>query len=336
MNRTDPLYRTSARGQRGLTLVELMIAMTLGLLVLGIAATLFEGTSRGRTEIERSDRLAEGAQQAIELLGDDIRHAGYYAELNLTGFANSVADPCATKLADLGFATSPAAVPVPVRGFRPEDELPDCVEHRREGTAAFALWRLAVDPTPRAQASGAAFVQVSKCDKELPGEWRYSSTASDFTLRNIDCATLADIRRVVVRTYYVAACNECGRDTTPTLKRADLVDGKIVETPIAEGVENLQVEYGFDVDGDGIADKYAAGLSGEAGAADDDWSNVVAARVHVVARTTQADAKFSASATKQFDFGLAGSASAGGDAYKRTMLSSLVWMPNVAGKRERP
>lgn len=102
------------------------------------------------------------------------------------------------------------------------------------------------------------------------------------------------------------------------------------------GVENLQVEYGFDVDGDGIADKYAAGLSGEAGAADDDWSNVVAARVHVVARTTQADAKFSASATKQFDFGLAGSASAGGDAYKRTMLSSLVWMPNVAGKRERP
>jgi type IV pilus assembly protein PilW len=328
--------RTSCRRQRGLTLIELRIAMTLGLMVLGIAAALFEGTSRGRTEIERSDRLAENVQQALDTLADEIRHAGFYGELNFTGVAWQVPDPCAVKASDLGLSYAPYQLPVAVRGYRPDDELPDCVEHRRDGTSAITLRRVDVETTAKASAAGAAFLQISKCNQDIPPYWKVASASAEFTLRNIDCATLADIRRVMVRTYFIASCNECGRDTIPTLKRVELVDDRIVETPIAEGVENLQVEYGFDLDGDGVADRFRAELSGDAGAADNDWSNVVAARVHVVARTTQGDPGATASVTKQFDFGQAGSAYGGHDAYKRTMLSALVRVPNVAGKRENP
>ena len=328
--------RTGRRHQHGLSLIELMIAMTLSLMVLGIAAALFEGTSRGRTDIERSDRLAASAQQALDSIAEEVRHAGFFGELNFTSVAWQLPDPCAVKSSDLGLSYAPFELPVAVRGYLAEEDLPDCVEHRREGTAAFTLRRVDVETTAKVSASGAAFLQISKCNQDIPPYWKVATKSNDFTLRNIDCSTVADIRRVLVRTYFVATCNECGRDTIPTLKRVELVDDKIVETPIAEGIENLQVEYGFDMDGDGVADRYRATLSGEAGTADNDWSNVVAARVHVVARLTQADLNFKPSATKQFDFGQAGNVEAGNDAYKRTMLSSLVRIPNIAGKRENP
>ena len=57
-----PHHRRSRAG--GFTLVEIMVAMTLGLLVLGVTVTLFAGTSRSRTDLERSNRLAENAQFA--------------------------------------------------------------------------------------------------------------------------------------------------------------------------------------------------------------------------------------------------------------------------------
>ena len=63
---------------------------------------------------------------------------------------------------------------------------------------------------------------------------------------------------------------------------------------------------------------------------------VVAARIHVVARMIEADRTYKASATKRFEFGQAGRVDAGNDAYQRTMLSALVRIPNVAGKRENP
>ena len=310
--------------------------MTLGLMVLGIAAALFEGTSRGRTEVERSDRLIQSAQNALESLADEVRHAGFYGELNFTGVAWQQPDPCAVTAATLGYQYAPMQLPIAVRGFLAADELPDCVEHRRAGTAAFTLRRVDVATTAQADASGAAFLQVSKCNRDLPPYWKVATAKADFTLRNIDCATVADIRRVLVRTYYVSSCNECGVDSVPTLKRVELVGDKIVETPIAEGIENLQLEYGFDMDGDGVADRYRNALSGEAGTADNDWSNVVAVRIHVIARMVEADRNFNRSVTKRFELGQAGNVEAGNDAYKRTMLSALVRIPNVAGKRENP
>ena len=42
----------------------------------------------------------------------------------------------------------------------------------------------------------------------------------------------------------------------PTLKRVELVAGQLTTTALAEGIEMLRLEYGFDVDGDGSPDTY--------------------------------------------------------------------------------
>src|SRR5205814_4481943 len=135
------------------------------------------------------------------------------------------------------------------------------------------------------------FLQASKCGSD-PVPWVFSSDPANFTLHKLDCATLADIREGIVRSYYVSTCNECGgfnvpSDNVPTLKRAELVGTQMTITPLVEGVENLQLFYGFDTDGDGNPDTYRATLSGVVGAADNDWSNVVSAKLYVLARATE-------------------------------------------------
>ncbi|TMG84753.1 MAG: prepilin-type N-terminal cleavage/methylation domain-containing protein [Betaproteobacteria bacterium] len=323
-----------ANRERGMTLIELMVAMTLGLLVLSVVTVIFSGTSGNRARLERGGRLAENAAYAVELLSDEIRMAGFFSETNFTGVTWQVPDPCAATLIAQGWSAVPFTAPVPIAGYQGSDAVPNCFTNRKAGTAVVVTRRVSADTTAPASATGAYFLQASKCASD-PAGWFYSGNQAIFTLHKLDCATLADIRETVVRSYYVSTCNECGTDNVPTLKRVELVGTQMTVTPLVEGVENLQVMYGFDTDGDGNADIYRAALSGVAGAPDNDWSNVVAAKLYVLARTTDAEPGY-VDSTKTFDLGPAGVTQPAGDAYKRLLLTSMVRLNNPAGVRETP
>jgi type IV pilus assembly protein PilW len=319
---------------RGMTLIELMVAMTLGMLVLGVVTVIFTGTSGNRAGLERGGRLAENAAYAVEVLSDEVRMAGFFAETNFTGVTWQVPDPCSTTLATQGWSLAPFTAPVPIVGYQGSDATPACISNRKAGTAVVVTRRASADTTPPASATGAYFLQASKCSSD-GASWVFSSDPSTFTLHKLDCATIADIRQSVVRSYYVSTCNECGSDTVPTLKRAELLGTEMTITPLVEGVENLQVLYGFDTDGDGNPDVYRAGLSGVVGAADNDWSNVVSVKLYVLARSTDAEQGYVDSA-KTFDLGPAGVTLPAGDSYKRLLLTSMVRLNNSAGVRETP
>lgn len=320
--------------QRGLTLIELLVACALGLLVLGGVALMFGGTTGNRLDVERSGRLTENAAYALELLSEEIRVAAYFAETKQVGVTWQVPDPCATAIGSLGFAVAPFSLPVGIEGYRPSDPTPACLTHRKAGTAAIVVRRLDVDTTPPADATGAPFWQVSSCAADIV-TLAYSNTPAAFTMHQIDCAAIAPIRKVIVRAYYVSTCNDCGNDSTPTLKRAELVGNQIVVTPLVEGVDNLQIEYGFDTNNDGNADVYRDTLSGVAGAADNSWANVVAARIYVLGRSTDAATGY-VDATKRFYMGPAGYTTVANDGYKRVQLAAMVRLNNPAGMRETP
>ena len=324
----------SLRRHRGMTLIELMVAMTLGLLVLGVVTVIFSGTSGNRAALERGGRLAENAAYAVEVLSDEMRIAGFFGETNFTGVAWQVPDPCATALAAQGWSQAPFTAPVPVAGYQGNDAVPGCISNRKAGTAVIVTRRSSAETTPQASATGAYFLQASKCASD-PASWVFGGDPSSFTMHNLDCATIADIRESVVRSYYVSTCNECGSDNVPTLKRAELTGTQMTITPLVEGVENLQVFYGFDTDGDGNVDIYRAALSGVAGAADNDWSNVVSVKLYVLARTTDPEPGY-VDSSKTFDLGPGGVTQPVGDAYKRLLLTSIVRLNNSAGVRETP
>ena len=335
--------------QHGTTLVELLVAMVVALLVVGTVATLFGGTSRNRASLERAARLAENAHYAMDLLRADVAQAGYYDTLTTTagGFTWRLRDPCATAIADLGWshpAGTPPPVnlrienaPVPITGLLPADATPPCLPDRRAGTAILVVRFVGPEITPVALVNGAPHLQLSKCQLETPNKLNlgvFSSASADFVLRNVSCAAIADVKRFTVRSYYVANCDRCGVDTIPTLKRAELTRDGIVVTPLAQGVEDLQLEYGIDANGDGTPDRYLAAPDAALGAGFGDWANVTAVRVYLLARSVGVEPYYAD--TKEFDLGLAGRRAAANDGYKRMLLTSLVRPMNLAGPRETP
>jgi len=99
---TLPASIASARSQRGLTLVELMVALVMGMVLLAGVATVFVANKQSYRLQDSLARLQENGRFAIEFLERDIRMAGYTGCKNLVLKANTVADPpqtttCSTK-----------------------------------------------------------------------------------------------------------------------------------------------------------------------------------------------------------------------------------------------
>lgn len=68
--------RMGAAMLAGFGLIELMIAMALGLLVLGAAIAVFQSNQRSFNANEGQNRVQEGARAAYEMMSRDIRAAG--------------------------------------------------------------------------------------------------------------------------------------------------------------------------------------------------------------------------------------------------------------------
>ena len=64
--------------QRGFTLVELMIAMTLGLLILLAIGSIYIGSRQTFRMQEENARLQETGRYALEVMGRSIRQAGFW------------------------------------------------------------------------------------------------------------------------------------------------------------------------------------------------------------------------------------------------------------------
>ncbi len=63
--------------QRGFSLIELMIALVLGLFIIGGVLSVFIGSSQTFNANEALSRVQENGRFAIELIAEDIRNSGY-------------------------------------------------------------------------------------------------------------------------------------------------------------------------------------------------------------------------------------------------------------------
>ena len=89
---------TPRRQQAGLSLIELMVSITLGLIILSGVLVVFTNTSASRNEIDRTSRQIENGRYASELITEDLRLAGFYGELDVSTVtplpASMPGDPC--------------------------------------------------------------------------------------------------------------------------------------------------------------------------------------------------------------------------------------------------
>lgn len=84
----------SSREQTGFSLVELMIAMTLGLVLLGGIGYVYIGSSGAFRTTDNLSRIQENARYALEVMSRDIRMAGYTGCGNIsTMTVKTIANP---------------------------------------------------------------------------------------------------------------------------------------------------------------------------------------------------------------------------------------------------
>ena len=80
-----------SKKSKGLTLMELMIAMVIGLMLLGGALSMFINNKRIYKQVNEVGRLQENARFALEMLTRDIRMAGFYGcHHNVTAVTNDL------------------------------------------------------------------------------------------------------------------------------------------------------------------------------------------------------------------------------------------------------
>jgi len=282
--------------QRGFSLTELMIALTLGLLIMTGLTTIFVKNSVTRGEIERSNRQLESGRYAMSLLTEDLRMAGFIATFDpyeLIIYPNSpplgadtsvtpaiagmssLPDPCDASVANLNRSFF-----FHVQGYDNPTTVPSCVSDARPGSDILVIRRVSscvAGPTLEAGCdaviSGAPYFQSSNCyqatelaknsggaaaAKDYQAHFALdTNTSSALTRHALNCTAIADYRRFLTHIYFVAN-NNVGTDGIPTLKRAELGANGFSIVPLVDGIETLQFEYGVDKDGDGKIDDYTA------------------------------------------------------------------------------
>lgn len=338
-----PSPTRTRRPARGVSLIELMVAIAVGMFVILAVTTVFTNSSRSHAELQRNAAQIENGRYAIEILTEEIQMAGFWGPYATASDIPTLPLMCATATADLGWDVATLRIPVPIFGYD-GTEVPvgeDCLGFRRGSGAlvpdVIAVRRVETVALAPAAADGSAFLQVSNCNTDPSATpFVFSQNAGDFTLRKRDCATAENIRRYRTRAFYIGTCSNCPNvDGLPSLRVAefDAVNKVINDTTLVEGIENLKVEYGLDNDGDGQVDVYST-CSGASPCTVADWRNVVTVRVHVLSRTSEASPGYVDQ--KTYDMGAGGSVGPFNDAFKRHVYTAVVRAVNPAGRRERP
>jgi type IV pilus assembly protein PilW len=336
------------RGQEGFTLVELMISLALGVLISFGLVQLFASSNESYDALSQAAQQIENGRFAIQTLENDLKHAGYYGEYGFAGApSGALPDPCEktnlTALRD--------SLPFYVQGYDAPGTSPlSCIDDANlvPGTDIIVVRRVSTLTTaPGALAANEIYMQANadKTDGANP-VIDLGHNAAAFALLRKDAATPAEIRKFLVRIYFVSPCSmpatgtRCtdaadGGRPIPTLKRLELSLNPLSNAlemqmqSIAEGIENLQIDYGIDADGDGVP--AAAAVTAPADIAD--WGNVTTAQVHVLARNPRVTPGHID--TKTYDLGAGGAVTPGGN-FRRHAFTAQVRLVNPAGRREMP
>jgi len=230
--------------QAGLSLIELMVAMTIGLLIFAGLATLFSNASSSQHELRRTSQQIENGRYAMDVLIQDLQLAGYFGEFRAVGTPTAT-NPCSTSDAELGngitlplqgyHAASLTALPVPNSSCDAwlDDNLKagsDILIVRRAETTIVPIGATTSANTRYIQSSPTGFELqagggTTTCTSKAAGttatvtrRCQYPTSIDICGGTGLPCATggtpAAYIRKLRAHIYYVSPCNVPSSGTT--------------------------------------------------------------------------------------------------------------------------
>lgn len=308
---TDRPDQSSSRlKQRGWTLVELLVAMVLGVLIIAGIGQIYLAAKRSYDIQISLSRLQEAGRYATEALIQDIRRAGYWGLMNMrTANTVQVTVPPAPAGSNVTYPTGlPATLAtgscpkgnadwgrtIIQRLFGLNNPSPSpgtyqCITNNLDQGDVLVV-RYA-DPMPVSKFdAGRLYIRTAPYQASLTfGDPSLRPPGVTCTMHNCVTDPIAAggqyDYKVEARAYYVGSsstateCGKVGGAPLPALQRVELdSSGRPMRHELITGVEQLQFQYGEDTDGDGSVNIYR---NADAVV---QWPNVRAVRFWVLTR----------------------------------------------------
>ena len=304
--------------QRGFTLIEILVGMALALVLTAVIVTVFTRSNRTSNITQTINEIQEQARVALDMLQRDVRLAGYIGcnsnrLANSGGLVNTIDAPTGylnnldqylLGHEGMGAAFSPAAStglaaanPAALRTSDaitvrvPLGEPVSLSATMGTGSATIPVFSTAGFAVGQRAVVGDCVQSTAFFVTSLGGGLQHTAAVGTNASADLGRAYGPDAMVVpfTTLTYYVAP-NGTGTDNS--LYRR--VDNGAISEEIAEGVEDFQIQYGLDTDGDIFADLFVAANAVA------DWTRVVSVRASLLMRSKLARA--TQSGAQNYDF----------------------------------
>jgi type IV pilus assembly protein PilW len=332
----------ACRKSFGFSLVELMVALVISLILLGGVAQIFLSSKKSFTIQDALGRQQENGRYAIDTLTQDLRRAGYYGGNvdNNTGTSldfNEVAGTLGKQDEDFTCPTGNTnwgrMLDLRILGLNDTAAGYACVNdgsgYLRGDvlvTHFMAPWFVGGTTTPGVVTDypNRLFLRTDMVNARI-----FQGTNAGDGANALGGTPSERVAELLARAYYIGpsgtAAPACtGGQAVPSLYRENLDNnGQPAAEEIAYGVDQFQVKYGVDTDGDDSVDQYLDAGETELNE-QDEWNQVIAAHIWMLTRAECPETGFSNTAT----YTMGDVAYTPNDSFRRQLYQSTVRLRN--------
>jgi len=327
------ITKLNFKNQQGFSLLEVFIALVIGLVIFAGVLSVFVGMKTTTKETSSYGELQENGRFAISVLSDDLLRQDFWGDY--TGTIDLVtidSVPTAPAGECIGGGINNGTFPLAVGHFRTlwgqtvtnATILGGCVIDAKLGSDVLQLKRVISSPLGLVAGNTAAV-----------GNYYFMSNMDNGTI--FSAGTVPDIKNGQVWEYqhhiYYVREEAQGNNTVPVLMQGQL-SNTLSFAPIIDGIEMIHFEYGIDTEidptdpGYGIVNAYVpASTMTTAALWDNTTTKIISVKIYVLARSIREDKKYKN--TNVYQLGGA-TFTAPGDHYRRLLFSSTVTLYNAS------
>ena len=338
--------------QTGVTLVELMVALAIGVLLLLGVGLLFSQNRQSYLQNEEIARMQENARLVLGELATDISMAGFYGEVvdrtrvNVTSLAQlNHCQSSTTRYPNWfpewfwfidpsgGIVDGAVRVATGVTSAEAQQAF-SCVPDAVDGTDIIGVRRTSGTPSfwdALSDGSGLVLPPLAPFQTAPTAGIYFRENGEDGRLFSgtEDAASVGmtapyEDWEYTPRVYYVRNTAVDGRQVATLCRQRPnnaISPVQMVEECLAQGVEDLRVLIGVDVDGDGAADAYVSTDRRE------DLALAVSVRIYVLMRSIRPDPGYVNQNT--YAYGGKNFTPPPGDRFHRRVYSTTVALRNL-------
>jgi type IV pilus assembly protein PilW len=297
--------------QRGVSMIELIVAMALGLFLLFALIEILINGKQSFGAANNLSRLQENGRIAINLLASDLKRTGYMGGNSDVPKISGTTPPqapnagCPTATTNWGLM-----ITQPIFGLDDTRTGYDCIPATAYLRGDILVVRHAA---PWVETGALLGTRTYLRSSLFDGKTFLGSAQADVT-NNVP-NTPNSVREMLAHAYFVGPSGRsCGSAAVPSLFRVRLGDnGRPVSEELLPGIEHFQVQYGIN-DQYLDADKIALA----------DWPNVVTARIWLLVRSECAESGYADGAT----YTMGDINYTPNDSFRRQLYSSVVMIRN--------